>query len=62
MHTWNTDRASSIIQELQQLPGAVLPILRALQEESGYVDEAAVPLIAEAVNISKAKVHGVISF
>ena len=62
MHTWDTDRASAIIQELQQLPGAVLPILHALQEEFGYVDEAAVPLIADAVNISKAEVHGVISF
>jgi formate dehydrogenase subunit gamma len=62
MHTWDTDRATSIIQELQQLPGAVLPILHALQEEFGYVDEAAVPLIADAVNISKAEVHGVISF
>ena len=62
MHTWDTDRATSIIQELQQLPGAVLPILHALQDEFGYVDEAAVPLIAEAVNISKAEVHGVISF
>ena len=62
MHTWDTDRAAAIIQELQQLPGAVLPILHALQEEFGYVDEAAVPLIADAVNISKAEVHGVISF
>jgi formate dehydrogenase subunit gamma len=62
MHTWDTDRATTIIQELQHLPGAVLPILHALQEEFGYVDEAAVPLIADAVNISNAEVHGVISF
>ena len=40
----------------------MLPILHALQEEFGYVDEAAVPLIAEALNISQAEVHGVISF
>ena len=62
MQAWDTDRATSIIQELQQLPGALLPILHALQEEFGYVDEAAVPLLADALNISKAEVHGVISF
>ena len=37
-------------------------ILHALQEEFGYIDKAAVPLIAEALNISEAEVHGVISF
>ena len=62
MQAWDTDRASSLIQELQSLPGALLPILHALQEEFGYVDHAAIPLIAEALNISKAEVHGVISF
>ncbi|MCU1337916.1 MAG: nuoE [Bryobacterales bacterium] len=62
MQPWDTDRASSLIQELQQLPGALLPILHALQDEFGYVDQTAVPLIAEALNISKAEVHGVISF
>ena len=59
---WDMDRASFIIQELQQLPGALLPILHALQDEFGYVNESAIPLIAEALNISKAEVHGVIGF
>jgi formate dehydrogenase subunit gamma len=58
----DTVRALDRIQELQHLPGALLPILHALQEEFGYVDEAAVPLMAEALNISQAEVHGVISF
>ena len=62
MQAWDTDRASSLIQELQSLPGALLPILHALQEEFGYVDHAAIPLITDALNISKAEVHGVISF
>ena len=56
------DRASFLIQELQHLPGALLPILHALQDEFGYVDEAAIPLVADALNISQAEVHGVISF
>jgi len=58
----DTARALERIHELEHLPGALLPILHALQEEFGYVDEAAVPLMAEALNISQAEVHGVISF
>ena len=50
------------IQGLQHLPGALLPILHALQEEFGYIDDAMIPLIAEGLNISHAEVHGVISF
>src|SRR5277367_2427659 len=59
---WDVDRAQSRIQELERLPGALLPILHALQDEFGYVDKAAVPLIADALNVSHAEVHGVISF
>lgn len=44
------------------MPGALLPILHALQEEFGYIHEEAIPLVAEALNLSKADVHGVISF
>ena len=40
----------------------LLPILHALQETFGYVDCAATPIIADALNISKAEVHGTISF
>ena len=50
------------IEDLQHLPGALLPMLHALQEEFGYIDEAAVPLLAEVLNVSRADVHGVISF
>jgi formate dehydrogenase subunit gamma len=59
---WDADRALSCIRELEHLPGALLPMLHALQEEFGYVDKAAVPLIAQTLNISHAEVHGVISF
>jgi formate dehydrogenase subunit gamma len=59
---WDADRAVLRIEELRHLPGAILPILHALQEEFGYVDQAAVPLIAEALNLSRAEVHGIVSF
>ena len=59
---WNSARALAIIEPLASLPGALLPILHALQDEFAYIDSAAVPLIAKALNLSKAEVHGVISF
>jgi len=58
----DTVHVTERIQALQHLPGALLPILHALQEEFGYIDDAMIPLIAEGLNISHAEVHGVISF
>jgi formate dehydrogenase subunit gamma len=43
-------------------PGALLPLLHAVQEAFGYVDDAAVPVIAKALNLSRAEVHGVLTF
>jgi formate dehydrogenase subunit gamma len=59
---WNTDVAQQRIQELLHLDGPLLPILQALQEEFGYIDEAAEPLVAEALNLTRAEVHGVVTF
>lgn len=59
---WNATRAAGIIAEHTHLEGATLPILHALQETFGYVDADAVPLIAEALNLSRAEVHGCITF
>ncbi|BAQ48862.1 MULTISPECIES: formate dehydrogenase subunit gamma [Methylobacterium] len=59
---WDADRATGIIAEHAHREGATLPILHALQETFGYVDGAAVSLIAEALNLSRAEVHGCITF
>lgn len=40
----------------------LLPLLHAMQEEAGYIDDALVPAIAKALNLSRADVHGVITF
>jgi formate dehydrogenase subunit gamma len=62
MIAWDQERAAGIVGRHQNLPGALLPILHALQEEFGYVDRSAIPVIADALNISKAEVHGTITF
>ena len=54
--------ARQVIARIAGLEGAMLPILHELQETFGYVDAAAVPLIADALNLSRAEVHGVVSF
>jgi formate dehydrogenase subunit gamma len=60
--SWNADEAAAIITREQHREGALLPILHALQNAFGYVPEAAVPMIAEALNLSRAEVHGVVTF
>ena len=59
---WSEPRAAGIIADHLHLEGATLPILHALQETFGYVDEGAVPLIADALNLSRAEIHGCITF
>ena len=56
------EKIREIAQALAREPGALLPILHAIQDEFGYVPEAAVPHIAGILNLSRAEVHGVISF
>ncbi len=55
-------RATPIIDAHRTLPGAMLPLLHALQAEFGYVPPEAEPMIAAALNLSRAEVYGVISF
>lgn len=55
-------RTGEIISGLLDLEGPLLPILHAVQAEFGHVPAAALPPIAERLNISRAEVHGVMSF
>jgi formate dehydrogenase subunit gamma len=59
---WDETRALQIVDELSTLEGALLPILHAMMAEFGFLPDAAVPLIAERLNLSRAEVHGTISF
>lgn len=43
-------------------PGGLLPLLHAVQEAMGYIPSEAVPEIAQAMNLSRAEVHGVITY
>ena len=47
---------------LKGRPGPLIEILHGIQEELGFIPEGAVPLLAEGLNLSRAEVHGVVSF
>lgn len=42
--------------------GALLPVLHSVQDKLGHVPSEAVPMLASALNLSRAEIHGVISF
>lgn len=57
-----TARVEEILKEHNGMEGALLPILHAIQAEFGYVPQAALPIIAQNLNLSRAEVHGVMTF
>ncbi len=59
---FDLDLARTLIDRKRDARGATLPILHDLQEQFGYIDDAVIPLIADALNISRAETLGVISF
>ena len=55
-------RIAALIEAHRNMPGALLPLLHALQAELGYIPADAITPIAQALNLSNAEVYGVISF
>ena len=61
-NTWDADQAAAIIATHANREGPTLVVLQALQEAFGHVPEAAIRMVAEALNLSRAEVHGVFTF
>ena len=59
---WDADRAAAVIAAHAGREGALLPILHDLQAAFGCIPPQAIRLLAEALNLSRAEVHGVVSF
>ena len=57
-----TEELSDILDEYVHVPGPLLLVLHAVQRKLGFVPAEAVPYIAERLNLSRAEVHGVLSF
>jgi formate dehydrogenase subunit gamma len=59
---WSETRTVEIVADHNALEGPLMPILHALQHAFGHVPEEAIPVIARELNLSRAEVHGVVTF
>lgn len=57
-----TERVHVIIEAHKDDRGSLLPILHGIQAEFGYIDPEVVPILADELNMSRADVHGVVTF
>jgi formate dehydrogenase subunit gamma len=60
--TQMTEVLTALVTQHADMPGALLPILHAVQAKLGHVPPAAIPVIADGLNLSRAEVHGVMAF
>lgn len=59
---WSEERTIEIVAEHAGMEGPLMPILHALQHAFGHVPQEAVPVLAQELNLSRAEVHGVVTF
>lgn len=59
---WTEGRGAEIIAEHSDIEGGTLVILHAMQAAFGYVPEPAIPMVAQALNLSRAEIYGVVTF
>jgi formate dehydrogenase subunit gamma len=59
---WSTARTAEIAAAYVGVPGGLLPLLQDLQRHFGHIPDPAVPIVADALNLSRAEVHGVLTF
>jgi formate dehydrogenase subunit gamma len=57
-----SEKINAIVARFSGQPGPLLLVLHAIQDELGFIPPDAVPLIAEGLNLSRAEVHGVVTF
>jgi formate dehydrogenase subunit gamma len=55
-------RTAAVVNDLKGLEGSLLPILHGIQDEFGYAPGESLPVIADLLNLSRAEVHGVVTF
>ena len=59
---WDAREAEKVVTDHAHLRGPALPIFHALMQRFGYVDRAIVPFVAETLNLSRAEIHGTLTF
>lgn len=61
-YDWDKELVEQIALRLKDEAGPLMPILRRVQDQLGWVPPESIPLIADILNLSRAEVHGVVSF
>ena len=56
------EKVDTLIEANKQLPGALMPLLHAIQDDIGFVPEFSYSQISKALNLSVAEIHGVVTF
>src|SRR5688572_27351518 len=59
---WSEERTVEIVSDHAALEGPLMPILHAIQHAFGHVPKEAIPVLARELNLSRAEVHGVVTF
>ena len=59
---YDREAVARVIAERRHLDGPLMPVLHGVQDALGYVPSGAVSQIAQALNLSRAEVHGVITY
>ena len=59
---WDLSDATEIVAQHAGVKGAAIEIFHALMERFGYVDRAIVPVVADRLNLSRAEIHGTLTF
>lgn len=57
-----TQRIETIAAAYQKVPGATLPVLHEIQRALGFIPPEAISIVADQLNLSRAEVHGVVTF
>ncbi|HTX63680.1 MAG TPA: formate dehydrogenase subunit gamma, partial [Acidimicrobiales bacterium] len=59
---FSEERIVALVEQRRHLRGPLLEILHAIDDELGFVDERVIPILARELNLSRAEVHGVVTF
>ena len=59
---WSPEACATVIARHQTVEGATLPILHAIQAAFGHIPDAAMPMLAQALNLTRAEIYGIVTF
>jgi formate dehydrogenase subunit gamma len=59
---WDPDKARAIAVELKHIEGPLIPILHALNDRFGHINNEAIKIVADVLNLTRAEVQGVVGF